>query len=116
MGGNFSASGSHISKGLASTVSDKPGLKATIRAGVTGGLAGAVCIWIYEAIVWVGIQHQMPLAGIPANATGLVFGKAAQDSLGVWAYFLGTGIHFFFSIGWGILLAFIWPHFRRRGL
>lgn len=115
MDGNFSASGSHVGKGLGASVSDKPGLKETMRAGVTGGLAGAVCIWIYEALIWVGAQHLMPLAGIPRNATGLVFGKAAQDSLGVWAYFLGTGIHFFFSIGWGILFAFIWPHFRRRG-
>jgi hypothetical protein len=36
---------------------------------------GGVCIWIYEAIVWVWAQHQMPLIGIPGNATGLVFGK-----------------------------------------
>ncbi len=56
--------------------------KETIRAGAIGGLAGGITIWIYEAIVWSGIQGLMPLAGIPRNATGLVFGKAAQDSLG----------------------------------
>ena len=115
MGGNFSASGNDVNKGLVPAVSDKPGLNATIRAGVVGGLAGAVCIWIYEALIWVGAQHLMPLAGIPRNATGLVFGRDVQDSLGIWAYFLGTGIHFFFSIGWGILFAMIWPYFRRRG-
>jgi len=115
MGGNLSMQGNDVNKGLVSAVSDQPGLKATIRAGVAGGLTGAVCIWIYEALIWVGAQHLMPLAGIPRNATGLVFGKAVQDALGVWAYLLGTGIHFFFAIGWGILFAAIWPFFRRRG-
>ena len=33
----------------------------TVRAGVIGGLAGAVTIWIYEAIVWVGAQHREKL-------------------------------------------------------
>src|ERR1700761_8768845 len=88
---------------------------ATIRAGVFGGLTGGVCIWIYEAIVWVGIQHQMPLSGIPANATGLVFGKAVQASLGLGAYALGTIILFAFAMAWGVLFALIWPAFCRRG-
>ncbi|MEX3790614.1 hypothetical protein [Paraburkholderia sp. BR14374] len=86
-----------------------------LRAGVIGGLVGAVVIWIYEALVWVGAQHLMPLAGIPRNATGLVFGKDVQASLGIWAYIVGTGIHFFFAIAWGVLFAAIWPYFRRRG-
>jgi len=86
-----------------------------IRAGLIGGLAGGVIIWIYEAIVWVNVQHLLPLAGIPRNATGLVFGKQVQESLGVFAYFLGTGIHFFFALAWGVGFAYLWPHFRRRG-
>ena len=90
-----------------------PGL--TIRAGLTGGLVGAITIWIYEAVVWVGVQHLMPLEGIPRNATGLVFGKAAQESLGWLAYVIGTGIHFVFAAAWGILFAYVWPYFRRRG-
>jgi hypothetical protein len=57
----------------------------------------------------------MPMAGIPRNATGLVFGKAVQDNLGVLAYVVGTGIHFFFCLVWGIAFAFAWPYFRRRG-
>ena len=88
---------------------------ATVRAGVAGGLTGGVVIWIYEAIVWVGIQHQMPLAGIPANATGLVFGKAFQASLGMGAHVLGTAIHFAFASAWGVLFALIWPFFEKRG-
>ena len=89
--------------------------KATIRAGIAGGLTGGVIIWIYEALVWVGVQHQMPLAGIPRNATGLVFGSEVQESLGLIAHVVGTGIHFFFSIAWGVLFALIWPWFRKRG-
>src|SRR5271155_999844 len=72
-------------------------------------------IWIYEAVVWVGVQHLMPMAGIPRNATGLVFGKGVQESLGALAYVVGTGIHFFFCFAWGVLFAFAWPYFRRRG-
>ncbi|MBB3211799.1 hypothetical protein FHW67_001067 [Herbaspirillum sp. Sphag1AN] len=86
-----------------------------VKAGIIGGLTGGIIIWIYEALIWVGAQHLMPLAGIPRNATGLVFGKDVQESLGVLAYFLGTGIHFFFTIVWGVLFAAIWPTFRRRG-
>jgi hypothetical protein len=88
---------------------------ALLRVGAQAGVTGAVCIWIYEALIWVGAQHLMPLAGIPRNATGLVFGKAFQDAIGVWAYVLGTAIHFAFAIGWGVLFAAIWPALRRRG-
>jgi predicted secreted protein len=86
-----------------------------IKTGIIAGLTGGVIIWIYEALIWVGVQHLMPMAGIPRNATGLVFGKEVQESLGVLAYFLGTAIHFFFTLVWGILFAAIWPHFRRKG-
>ena len=57
----------------------------------------------------------MPLAGIPRNATGLVFGQAVQNSLGAVSYILGTVIHLAFALSWGVLFAFIWPFFRRRG-
>ena len=86
-----------------------------VRIGAIAGLTGGCIIWIYEALVWVGIQHLMPLQGIPRNATGLVFGKDVQESLGALAYVVGTGIHFVFAIAWGIGFAFIWPWFRRRG-
>src|SRR6202451_623253 len=89
--------------------------KETVTAGLIGGLVGGVTIWIYEAIVWVGVQHLMPLAGIPRNATGLVFGKDVQDSLGAVAYVVGTGIHFFFVFAWGLVFAWVWPTFARRG-
>jgi predicted anti-sigma-YlaC factor YlaD len=92
-----------------------PYTSATVRAGLVGGLVGGVIIWIYEALVWVGVQHLMPLAGIPRNATGLVFGKGVQEQLGAAAYALGTGIHFFFALAWGVLFAYLWPIFQRRG-
>src|SRR5712671_4858549 len=100
---------------LASPTANPSALHETIRTGLLGGLVGGVIIWIYEAIVWVGVQHLMPLAGIPRNATGLVFGKGVQESLGALAYVVGTTIHFFFALGWGVLFAFIWPYFSRRG-
>lgn len=115
MGGNFSVSGTELNKGMTSNVLDRPSRNAMIRAGVIGGLVGAVIIWIYEALIWVGAQHLMPLAGIPRNATGLVFGKQVQESLGIWAYVVGTGIHFVFATAWGVLFATIWPYFRKRG-
>jgi len=90
-------------------------LRDTVRAGLLGGLVGGGIIWIYEAIVWVGVQHLMPMTGIPRNATGLVFGKDVQDSLGALAYVVGTGIHFFFALAWGVVFAFVWPVFARRG-
>ena len=95
---------------------EDPTLAEKIRAGALGGLVGAVVIWIYEAVVWVGAQHLMPLAGIPRNATGLVFGKAVQESLGAGAYVIGTGIHFVFAIAWGVAFALAWPALRRRGI
>lgn len=85
-----------------------------IKAGLLGGFVGAVTIWVYEAIVWVSVQHLMPMAGIPRNATGLVFGRDVQESLGAGAYIVGTGIHFVFALSWGVLFAFIWPALRAR--
>ena len=89
-------------------------MRAAIRDGVRGGLLGGVVIWIYEAIVWVGIQHLLPLSGIPANATGLVFGKAVQTALGPLAHLLGISIHFGFAAFWGVVFALSWPTFKKR--
>lgn len=105
-----------VTPGLASYGADAPTLAQTVGAGVAGGLTGAVTIWVYEALVWVGVQHLMPMAGIPRNATGLVFGRGVQDSLGAGSYVVGTGIHFAFAIAWGVLFALIWPSLRRRGV
>lgn len=115
MGGNYSASNSSVDNGSRAGLPARSSVEQTIRAGLAGGLTGAILIWVYEALVWVGAQHLMPLAGIPRNATGLVFGKAFQEAIGIWAYFLGTAIHFVFALSWGVLFAVIWPYFRRRG-
>jgi hypothetical protein len=115
MVGKFDISEAALNRRFNAADSGAPDRVVMLRAGVIGGLVGAVVIWIYEALVWVDAQHLMPLAGIPRNATGLVFGKDVQTSLGIWAYVVGTGIHFFFAIAWGVLFAAIWPYFRRRG-
>ncbi len=101
--------------GSSRLISGQPSARAIIRAGLIGGLVGGVTIWIYEAVVWVGAQHLMPLSGIPPNATGLVFGKKFQQAIGMWAYPFGASIHFGFALVWGVLFAAIWPSFRRRG-
>jgi hypothetical protein len=80
----YGKAGQDAQLGAQSSVAD------TVRAGLIGGFVGAVTIWIYEAVVWVGAQHLMPLSAIPSNATGLVFGKNVQESLGPAAYILGT--------------------------
>jgi hypothetical protein len=96
---------------------DRAGRRADIfRIGALGGLLGGGVIWVYEAIVWVGVQHLLPLSGIPANAVGLVFGKPTQAVLGLAAYCVGTAIHFAFAMAWGVLFALIWPSLRRRGV
>ena len=104
-----------MSTAVASDAVHAAAVQDKVRVGLLGGLIGGVIIWIYEAIVWVGVQHLMPLAGIPRNATGLVFGKDVQEGLGGLAYVVGTGIHFFFALAWGVAFAFAWPYFRRRG-
>jgi len=92
----------------------RPTLSAVMWAGASGGLLGGVCIWIYEAVVWVGAQHLLPLAGVPANAVGLIFGKALQTTLGPLAMIFGTAVHFAFAGLWGVGFALIWPALRRR--
>ena len=89
--------------------------RQVIASGTAGGLAGGISIWLYEALIWVGAQHQMPLSGIPRNAVGLVFGNATRDALGWLAYPFGTAIHFAFAAIWGVIFAAIWPWFARRG-
>ena len=111
----YTRAGPDALMGAAPQTVDAPRLAQVVRAGLAGGLVGAVTIWVYEAVVWVGVQHLMPLAGIPRNATGLVFGREVQDSLGAAAYVIGTGIHFVFALAWGVLFALLWPFFRRRG-
>ena len=90
------------------------GRRALIATGAAGGLLGGAVIWIYEAVVWAGIQHLMPLAAIPANAVGLSLGPAWQalPESGV----LGTAIHFGFAMAWGAAFALVWPSLRRTGI
>jgi uncharacterized membrane protein YagU involved in acid resistance len=88
--------------------------RTTIHAGLAGGLVGGVSIWLYEAVVWAGVQKLVPLVNIPKNAVSLAFGHATQVSLGAIAYLFGTAIHFGFAMFWGVVFAILWPIFRQR--
>jgi hypothetical protein len=55
MSSSYSRPGQELRAGVMSFVT--PDRDRMIRAGVIGGLVGGVVIWIYEAIVWVGVQH-----------------------------------------------------------
>ena len=105
----------HGSKLVSVLLADEPSRAQIVRVGLLGGAVGALMIWVYEAVVWVGVQHPLPMAGISRNATGLVFGRDVQDSLGATAYVVGAGIHFIFAFASAVLFAFLWPVFRRRG-
>jgi len=87
-----------------------------VRTGLIGGLVGGIIIWIYEAVVWVGLQGMMPLGGILRNATGLVFGQSMQAALGGSAYVIGIAIHFTFAGLWGVVFAYLWLRLRDRGV
>lgn len=39
----------------------------------------------------------------------------AQNGLGALAYVVGTVIHFFCALAWGVVFALVWPAFARRG-
>ena len=78
-----------------------------------GGVVGGACIWIYEASVWVWAQHQMPLIGIPGNATGLAFGKGVAGA-GLILLFVEDCNSLFLLRCVGRSFRGVWPYFRRR--
>ncbi len=90
-------------------------MNAKLRAGVVGGLVGAVTSWIYELIVWVRLLHLTSAYGIAENTAVLSFGTGIRR-LGAGAFALGVGIHFLTAVLWGILFALIWPALRARSI
>jgi hypothetical protein len=85
------------------------------RAGVIGGLVGALTSWLYELIVWVHLLHLTSVSGIAENTAVLSFGPTVR-SLGAGALALGVAIHFLTAVIWGILFALIWPALRARSI
>jgi uncharacterized membrane protein YagU involved in acid resistance len=85
------------------------------RAGVIGGLVGALTSWIYELVVWVRLLHLTSVSGIAENTAVLSFGPAVR-SLAAGALVLGVAIHFLTAVIWGILFALIWPALRARSI
>jgi hypothetical protein len=88
---------------------------AQLRAGVAGGLVGAVTSWLYELIVWVRLLHLTSVYGIAENTAVLSFGTGIRR-LGAAAFALGVGIHFLTAVIWGIGFALIWPALRARAI
>lgn len=88
---------------------------AQLRAGVAGGVVGALTSWIYELIVWVRLLHITSAYGIAENTAVLSFGTGIRR-LGAGAFALGVGIHFLTAVIWGILFALIWPFLRARSI
>ena len=84
-----------------------------MRAGVIGGLVGAVCSWIYELVVWVHLLHLTSVAGIAENTAVLSFGPGIR-AWGAGALILGVAIHFLTATLWGVLFARLWPALRAR--
>ena len=93
----------------------RSGISATLRAGLIGGVVGAVTSWIYELIVWVRLLHLTSAYGIAENTAVLSFGPGIR-SLGATAFAIGVCIHFLTAVIWGILFAFIWPALRARSI
>ena len=90
-------------------------MNAKLRAGVLGGLVGAVTSWIYELIVWVRLLHLTSAYGIAENTAVLSFGPGIRR-LGAGAFALGVCIHFLTAIVWGMVFALIWPALRARSI
>ncbi len=90
-------------------------MNAKLRAGVVGGLVGAVTSWIYELIVWVRLLHLTSAYGIAENTAVLSFGTGIRR-LGAGAFALGVGILFLTAVLWDILFALIRPALRARSI
>ena len=86
-----------------------------LRAGIVGGVVGAVSSWLYELIVWVHYLHLTTVRGIAENTAVLSFGPGIRG-LGAGAVALGVAIHFLTAVIWGVLFAFIWPALRARSI
>ena len=102
-----------IATGMATRSGSK--MSATLRAGLIGGVVGAVTSWLYELIVWVRLLHLTSAYGIAENTAVLSFGPAIRR-LGAGAFALGVCIHFLTAVLWGILFALIWPALRARSI
>ena len=86
---------------------------ALLRAGLLGGLAGGLGIWLYELVVWVHFLHLTDVPGMLDGAAVLSFGAGIRR-LGAWSAALGVAIHFVTALIWGIGFAWLWPALRRR--
>jgi hypothetical protein len=75
------------------------------RAGLLGGLAGAILIDAYLLLIYVVLGHASTLAAFYEYVASGAVGKVAYtDPTYAW---LGLGLHLVVSITWGIGFAYI---------
>jgi hypothetical protein len=85
-----------------------------LRAGLIGGLVGGVTIWMYEAVVWVGVQHLMPLVEYRAMLQAGF--RQRRSSVARFAGLCCRNFHsFLFRRGMGRTFCVYLAYFRRRG-
>ena len=93
---------------------DARGWRATLKAGLLGGLVGGVTIWLYEIVDQSIFRKVATPYQIGENTAVLALGPDIR-SLGAGAFALGAAIHLATALAWGVLFAFLWPSLRRRG-
>jgi hypothetical protein len=75
------------------------------RAGILGGLAGAVTIDLYMLGIFVFLAHTATLTSFYQYVASGAIGKAAYGNPSfAW---LGLGLHVAVSLGWGLGFAYI---------
>ena len=89
--------------------------RATWRDGIIAGLVGSLTIWLYEVVVFVGVQHADTVASVVRHTALLVFGPAILRHAAA-AFGLGLVIHCLTGIVWGVGFAAIWPRLRQQGI
>ncbi len=81
------------------------GIPGVARAGVLGGLAGAIAIDAYMLVIFVFLSHTTTLTAFYQYVASGAIGKTAYTSPSfAW---LGLALHVSVSLGWGAGFAYI---------
>jgi hypothetical protein len=92
-------------------------LPGVARAGIVGGLVGAIAIDLYLLVIYVFVAHAFTLVTFFQRVASGAIGKSAYgDPSYAW---LGLALHLAVSVGWGIGFAYVaarTPQVRARPL